>query len=395
MSQIFHFILSFFLVITLTILMSKNYTNIPIRTIMRILITEILLAHFLLNSHIGEIIINKFSLFFEKILEFSSEGTDFVFGNMKKQKLAFFFLNVLCPIIFISSIIGIFQYIRILPILISITGNILSKINGTEKLESCNAISTLLFGQSENFIIYKNVIQKISQDKLLNMAITAMSTTSLSIANAYILIIPPQYVITAIILNMFNTFIIISILNPKKKSKKSFIIYNTNKNKGLFETLEEHILIGCKITIIVTAMLIGFIPLISAVNTMLHTMIGISFQNILGYILFPFAWSLGIPKTEIFQVSEIMAIKIISNEFIAMIELQKISHTLSSNSFAILSVFLVSFANFSSVGIISGAIRGINKKQGNKISKHGFKLIYSATLINILSSAITGLIIKK
>ncbi|CEN31985.1 Nucleoside permease nupC [Candidatus Westeberhardia cardiocondylae] len=393
MFHIFHFILSLTLIIILSMLANKNYKKIRIRFIIQTLFVEILLANFLLNSKTGLISIKFFSSFFDKLLEFSSEGTEFIFGNMNKQNLAFFFLNILCPIIFISSIIGILQYIRLLPFLIFIIGTILSKINGMGKLESFNAISTLMLGQSENFIIYKDKITKITKKQIFTISATAMSTTSMSIINSYMSILSPKYVITALILNMFSTFVILSLLNPYETYKKeSLTIYNICTKKSFFEIIGEHILIGCKITMIVAAMLIAFIPLISAINTIFNTIFGISFQNILGYIFFPIAWSLGIPKTEIFQVSSIMATKLISNEFIAMIDLQKISHNLSPRSIAILSVFLVSFSNFSSIGIISGAIKALNKKQGEIVSKYGFKLIYSSTLVSVLSSAITGLI---
>lgn len=92
---------------------------------------------------------------FEKLLGFANEGTNFVFGGMNDKGLAFFFLKVLCPIVFISALIGILQHIRILPIVIRAIGTVLSKVNGMGKLESFNAVSSLILGQSENFIAYK------------------------------------------------------------------------------------------------------------------------------------------------------------------------------------------------------------------------------------------------
>lgn len=76
---------------------------------------------------------------------------------MGEKGLAFIFLGVLCPIIFISALIGILQHWRILPIFIRVIGTLLSKLNGMGKLESFNAVSSLILGQSENFIAYKGV----------------------------------------------------------------------------------------------------------------------------------------------------------------------------------------------------------------------------------------------
>lgn len=395
MSRIFHFILGFSAIVILSLLISTNPKKIRIRFILQLLIIEISCGYFIFHSKIGSHSIQKLCYFFKKLLNFSTEGTNFVFGGMYNQELATFFLNVLCPIIFISALIGILQYTHVLIFIIKIIGTILSKINGMGKLESFNAISSLVLGQSENFIIYKDKIANIPEFRLYTMAVTAMSTVSLSIIGAYMAILTPNYVIAALILNIFSTFIILSLLNPYViNTEEDLDIFNFYiNNKSFFEIIGEYILIGSKITITVTAMLIGFIALIAAFNAAFTTLFNISFQEILGYIFIPLAWIMGIPCDEITQVSNIMAIKLITNEFVAMINLQSNSHTLSPKSISILSVFLVSFSNFTSIGIITGAIGSLNKNQGKIISHYGLKLIYSSTLINTLSATITNLVI--
>lgn len=64
---------------------------------------------------------------------------------------------------------------------------------------------------------------------------------------------------------------------------------------------------------------------------------------------------------------------------------------LSERTVGIVSVFLVSFANFSSIGIISGAVKGLHEKQGNVVARFGLKLLYGATLVSVLSATIAGL----
>lgn len=88
-----------------------------------------------------------------------------------------------------------------------------------------------------------------------------------------------------------------------------------------------------------------------------------------------------------------MATKLVANEFVAMIELQKIMGSLTPRGLGILSVFLVSFANFASIGIIAGAIKGLNEKQGNSVSRFGLRLVYGATLVSLLSAAFAGLVL--
>jgi len=374
--------------------------KIRIRYVIQLLVIEVLLAWFFLNSDVGLGFVRGFSEMFEKLLGFANEGTNFVFGSMNDKGLAFFFLKVLCPIVFISALIGILQHIRVLPVIIRAIGFLLSKVNGMGKLESFNAVSSLILGQSENFIAYKDILGKMSRNRMYTMAATAMSTVSMSIVGAYMTMLEPKYVVAALVLNMFSTFIVLSLINPYTvdASEENIQMSNLHEGQSFFEMLGEYILAGFKVAIIVAAMLIGFIALIAALNALFATVTGwfgysISFQGILGYIFYPVAWVMGVPSSEALQVGSIMATKLVSNEFVAMMDLQKIAATLSPRAEGILSVFLVSFANFSSIGIIAGAIKGLNEEQGNVVSRFGLKLVYGSTLVSVLSASIAALVL--
>ncbi|UUW18279.1 NupC/NupG family nucleoside CNT transporter [Serratia ureilytica] len=394
MPQILQFIMALVVIIALALLVSNNRKKIRLRYIIQLLVIEGALAYFFLHSASGLSVIKHVAGFFDTLLAYAAQGSEFVFGGMSKDGLAFIFLGVLCPIIFISALIGILQHFRILPLIIRLVGTLLSKVNGMGKLESFNAVSTLVLGQSENFIAYKGIIGDISPRRMYTMAATAMSTVSLSIVGAYMSMIDAQYVVAALILNMFSTFIILSIINPYQLEDEPELKLNKlHEDQSFFEMLGEYILAGFKIAMIIAAMLIGFIALISAVNALFSAVLGISFQQILGYVFYPLAWLIGIPAEEALKAGSIMATKLVANEFVAMIELKKIAAELSPRGLGILSVFLVSFANFASIGIVAGAIKGLNEQQGNVVSRFGLKLVYGSTLVSLLSAAIAGLVL--
>ncbi|MBK4716169.1 MULTISPECIES: NupC/NupG family nucleoside CNT transporter [Tenebrionibacter/Tenebrionicola group] len=395
MSRILHFVLALIVVALLALLVSHDRKSIRLRYVIQLLVIEILLAWFFLHSEVGLGFVKGFSAMFDKLLGFANEGTNFVFGKMNDEGLAFFFLKVLCPIIFISALIGILQHIRILPVVIRFIGTALSKVNGMGKLESFNAVSSLILGQSENFIAYKDILGKMSRNRMYTMSATAMSTVSMSIVGAYMTMLDPKYVVAALVLNMFSTFIVLSIINPYKvnASEENLQMANLHEGQSFFEMLGEYILAGFKVAIIVAAMLIGFIALIAGLNALFAAVLGISFQSILGHIFWPVAWVMGIPASEALQAGSIMATKLVANEFVAMMDLQKLSGTLSVRAEGILSVFLVSFANFSSIGIIAGAIKGLNEEQGNVVSRFGLKLVYGSTLVSVLSAAVAALVL--
>lgn len=88
-----------------------------------------------------------------------------------------------------------------------------------------------------------------------------------------------------------------------------------------------------------------------------------------------------------------MATKLITNEFVAMLDFQKIADELSTRTQGIISVYLISFANFGTVGIIVGAIKGINSDQGNKVASFALRLLLGATLASIISASMIGLVL--
>src|SRR5699024_9939119 len=110
------------------------------------------------------------------------------------------------------------------------------------------------------------------------------------------------------------------------------------------------ILDGFHVAITVAAMLIGFVALIAMINAIFSGIFGVTFQEILGYIFAPFAFISGIPWNEAVDAGSLMATKLVTNEFVAMTELAKGNFQFTERTTAIISVFLVSFASFSSIG---------------------------------------------
>lgn len=390
-----HFVLALVVIGILAIAVSFERSQIRPRYIIQLLVIEILIAWTLVQSKVGVSIVHSIAGTFEHLMKYAATGTNFVFGGMSAHGFAFVFLQVLCPIIFISALIGILQHFKILPWFIRIIGLLLSKINGMGKLESFNAVSSLMLGQSENFIAYKAILAQQSPRRMYTMAATAMSTVSMSIVGSYMNMLEPRYVVVAIILNVFSTFVVLSLINPYSSTAEPEIeLADLHETQSFFEMLGEYILAGFKVAMIVAAMLIGFLALIDMLNHIASAIFGISFQGILGYIFYPFAWILGIPSSEALQAGSLMATKLVANEFVAMQDLKNLPiDTFSPRSLGIISVFLVSFANFASIGIVAGAIKAVSETQGNVVSRFGFRLVYGATLVSLLSAAIVGLVL--
>jgi len=382
------------LVFGLALLVSRNKKEIRYKNIFIMLVIQFILAAILLNTSIGYILITGITNVFDHILAYANSGISFVFGGLANEGEAPFFLTVLLPIVFVSVLIGILQHFKILPFIMKWIGLLLSKVNGMGKLESYNAVASAMVGQSEVFITVKDQLDNITPQRMYTLCTSAMSTVSMAVVASYMTMIEPKYVVTAIVLNLFGGFIIASIVNPYKVEESEDILsIKEEHKKSFFQMLGEYIMDGFKVAITVGAMLIGFVALMDLINSLFDIILGISFQEILGYVFAPIAFLMGIPWSEAISAGGIMATKLVTNEFVAMISLGEVSASMSAHTLGVISVFLVSFANFSSIGIIAGAVQGLNVKQGNTVARFGLKLLYGATLVSILTAIIVGLVI--
>ncbi|MEI4831927.1 nucleoside transporter C-terminal domain-containing protein [Bacillus sp. FJAT-53711] len=391
--KFFTFVLGLIVVFLLAFIASNNRKHIKFKSILIMLIIQLILTFLLLNTQLGLILITAISNLLNKILEYAAAGINFVFGGLLNKGEMSFFLNVLLPIVFISVLIGILQHLKILPFIIRWVGFVLSKINGLGKLESYNAVASAIVGQSEVFITVKKQLGQIPKHRLYTLCASAMSTVSMSVVGAYMTMIEPKYVVTALVLNLFSGFIIVLIINPYDVKDEEDILEIREEKQTFFEMLGEYILDGFRVAVVVGAMLIGFVALMSAINGLFGIIFGITFQQLLGYAFSPIAFIIGVPAAEIIQAGSIMATKLITNEFVAMMDLNKLANTLSPRTVGIISVFLVSFANFSSIGILTGAVKSLHEEQGNVVARFGLKLLYGATLVSILSAIIVSVMI--
>ncbi|HCX2691939.1 TPA: NupC/NupG family nucleoside CNT transporter [Staphylococcus aureus] len=391
--------------LALAFLFSSDRKNIRWKYVGILLAIQLIFAFILLKTTMGIKVIGGISNGFNYLLLKAADGVNFVFGGIQyiDPKQPPFFFSVLLPIVFISAIIGILQYTKILPLIINVLGFLISKINGMGRLESYNAVAAAILGQSEVFISIKKQLPYIPKQRLYTLTASAMSTVSASIIGAYFTLIEPKYVVTAVVLNLFGGFIIASIINPYKVNEEDdeLLVEETEeRQQSFFEMLGEYILDGFKVAVIVGAMLIGYIAIIALLNGIVSNIfstvsggaISWDFQTLIGFVFAPFAFLVGVPWQDAVQAGSVMATKLLSNEFVAMQALGKLSD-LSEHAKGVTSVFLVSFANFSSIGIISGAIKSLNDKKGDTVARFGLKLLFGATLVSFISAAIAGFFI--
>lgn len=387
-------LLAIAIVLGLSYLLSNDKKKMQIRGIGTMLLLQFVTTWFMFTTTIGQSLINGIAAGFDHLIDFGQAGIGFVVGGFELEEGGVFFFNVLLLIIFFATLLSVLTYLKVLPILIKWVGAVVSRLTGLPKIESFNAVNSIFFGQSEALIAIRSQFHHLTENRLYIVSASAMSSVSASIIGSYIQIIPAEYVLVALPLNMLSALIIASLIAPVKVRKEvDYVdVDDVTQDKSVFEAMSNGALEGGKIALIVAANLIAFIASLELINALIQLMLaGVTLQQILGYVLAPLAIFMGIPMDEVVEAGSIMGTKIVTNEFVAMLEFQPLMDTFSAKTVGIVSVFLTSFANFSSIGIIAGTVKGIDGEKASIVSAFGLKLLIGSILASILSATIVGL----
>lgn len=225
-------IIGILVVLGLLYLVSFDREKIDFKSILYLSITEIVILFLMLKTAIGNWIIKGLSGSLNIISASSSKGVNFVFGDLKNPKAASqFFLDVLLPLIFICALIELLQYLRILPFIIKYVGKILKKLFHIDEI---NAFTILSYPFVSNgvFVPFKDQMKDMAPNQLFTLSIYTLSNTTVTMIASYMHIIKSEYILVALILNLFTSIIVAKIVAPYDISKVNYEISTKNTNKS-------------------------------------------------------------------------------------------------------------------------------------------------------------------
>ncbi len=156
---------------------------------------------------------------------------------------------------------------------------------------------------------------------------------------------------------------------------------------------------GLRLALNIGAMLIAFISLIALLNTILGAVggligfEGLTFEGILGYLFAPVALVIGVPWTEAAQAGSFLGQKLVLNEFVAYADFGPQTDEFYEKTVAIVTFALAGFANFGSIAIQIGGLGGIAPNRCGQVVKLGIRAVIAASLANLMSGAIAGMLV--
>ncbi|KRM94529.1 nucleoside transporter, NupC family [Lentilactobacillus senioris DSM 24302 = JCM 17472] len=401
-------------------LFSKDRKNINWKSIIIVLAINLILAWVLTSFSGGRDAVKAAADGFNWLVQVSYQGIGFALASWVNVKQMDFVTSSLLPILMIVPLFDILTYIGVLPWIIKWVGRGLSFITGQPKFESFFAVEMMFLGNTEAIAVSTLQLKQMSAQRNLTIAMMSMSCITASILGAYTQMVPGQYVLTAVPLNILNAIIITNMINPVKVTPEEDTIAkiggsNSNqddvattdaqalgeedgKKEPFFSFLGDSILGAGRLILIIAANVIAFVALAALIDKILQLFNqNLTLENILGIIMFPFAWLMGLNVHDAFQFAQFMGTKLVTNEFVVMGKIAPTinnTHLFNPHYQAQLTVFLTSFANFSTTGMIIGAFKGIvDKEKNDLISKNVLTMLLSGILVSLMSAGVIGLFV--
>lgn len=399
-------LLGIIIILGIAYLLSENKKKINWRLVFVGLGLQILFALIILKIPIGRRVFEFFSMGITKILDFTSEGTVFLFGNLTDVNTfgSIFALNVLPTIIFFSSLMAILYYLGIMQVVVRFIARIISKLLGTSGAETLSAVGNIFLGQTEAPLLVKPYINRMTKSELTAIMVGGMSTVAGGVMAGYISMgVNAGHLLAASIMAAPAGLILAKILVPEVEEPETKNTTNISTEKtasNVVEAAANGASEGLSLALNVAAMLLAFVALIALLNYLIG-LIGslfgfptLSLQWILGKLFSPLAFVMGVPIKDISIAGSLLGEKIMINEFVAYSSLSNYitEGILQEKTVLILTYALCGFANISSIAIQIGGIGGIAPNKKSTIAKLGLKTLIGGALATCLTGTIAGIL---
>ena len=358
------------------------------------------------------------SRIFVKVIDFAMVGGEFIFGNLTSyEQFGFIFaFQVLPTIIFFASLMSVLYHIGFMQKIVSGMAWVMQKALGVSGSESLSVAANVFIGQTEAPLVVRPYIAKMTESELFTMMVGGMATIAGAVLAAYIAMLGgadeaqrlfyARHLLAASVMAAPATIVIAKLLRPETEESltKGTVHLEIEKTAtNVIEAAANGAADGVKLSLNVAGMLLAFVALITMINfplawvgeiTGIESLTGeaLSMSLILGYLLSPLAWIIGIPWSEATIVGGLIGEKIVLNEFVAYLHLGQIKDTLSEHSVLISTYALCGFANFSSIAIQLGGIGGLAPNRRSDIARLGLRAVLGGTLATMMTATIAGVL---
>ena len=395
-------------------LISENRKAVHIRTVVMGLALQIVVGFLLIRLPLFRdffLLLNRIVLSLE---ESTMAGTAFVFGYLGGGDLPFeekisgasFILafRALPLVLVISALSSLLFYWKVLPLVVRGLSWTLRKTMGIGGAEGLAVSANVFVGMVEAPLFVRPYLPYMTRSELFSLMTCGMATIAGTVMVLYASLLRHTvpdvlgHILTASIISVPAAITISKIMVPENGAPTVVSAIAFDDANGTMDAITKGTLQGVQLIINIAAMLMVLVGLVHLVNLILGLFPdwngeAISLQRILGVLMAPVTWLMGIPWSESMTSGTLMGTKTILNELIAYIDMGHLPDgTLSDRSKLILTYAMCGFANPGSLGIMIGGMGTMVPERRKEIVALGFRSIVAGTLATCMTGAIVGII---
>lgn len=399
-------------IVGLAVVLSEDRKAISIRTVVPGLVIQVGLGLLLILVPAGQRIMEGASGLVVLVLNCAIVGAEFVFGPSLVDPAGpagfVFAFRVLPTVIFVAALFAVLYQIGLMQIIVRGFAWIMAKLLGSSGAESLNVAASLFLGQTEAPLTIRPFLARLTRSELMVVMVSGMALVSGGVLGAYIEAgAAPGILLTAILMNAPASIVLAKILVPESSVPLTLGRVDadtTPRDANVIDAAARGTREGLQLALNIAAILITFLALIALVDAGLGALgglatdwssgrlalEGLSLRMILGTLLAPVAWMMGVPWGDCVGVGGLLGSRLVLNELVAYGQLGTMAAQLQPRSVTLATFALCGFANLSSIGIQVGGIGSLVPERRSDLAQLGLRALLAATLANVLTASIAG-----
>jgi CNT family concentrative nucleoside transporter len=406
MTRSFIGILGMIAILGIAFAFSSNRKAINLRVVGAAMGLQAVVAAFVLYFDAGRAMIDKLSTGVLAVIGFSKDGIDMVFGPLADTEVIgfSFAINILPIIIFFSALMSVMYHLRIMEWVVKLVGGALHKIIGTGAVESMNAAANVFVGQTEAPLAVRPYLKNLTEAQMFAVMVSGLASIAGTVLAGYVLMgAELKYLLAAAFMAAPGGLLMAKIIMPDDEvvpaGGHEKLVMEPSNHKNVILAAASGTTDGLRLAANIGAMLIAFVALIALFNGLVGGLFGlfgiegITLQLILGKIFQPLMFLLSVPWEEAEAAGALFGEKLILNEFVAFSHLNDYLAGMSPRTIAITTFTLCGFANLSSIAILLGGLGVLVPEKRDLIGQLGIKAVLAASLSNLMSAALAGIML--
>ena len=350
----------------------------------------------------------------DALMQATQAGTSLVFGFLGGAPLPFeektpgasfvFAFRSLPLVILISALSAVLYHFRVLPWVVQGFAWVLGKTLRISGAASFSTAANVFVGMVEAPLLVRPYLASMSRSELFVVMTAGMATIAGTVFALYATFLkdiipdPAGHLLTASIISAPAAVVIAQVMLPPQGEEVEERVEFTRLYRSGLDALTTGTIDGLRLLAYIIGMLIVLIALVELANIVLALAPDVeggplTLQRILGWVLAPVAWALGIPWSEATTAGQLLGIKVVLNELVAYLRMAELpAGSLSERSALIMAYSICGFANFGSIGIMVGGIGAIVPERRLEIAQLGLKSIVAGTMATCMTGAVIGLL---